>query len=144
MSRRMIGWLDGRSPPADGHERRLRRSADPLVALSRLLDAARSETRVDAVAIADETGCLVAGAGAWQTCEELAAYAPLLEREAGPANDVVPTRLDVLARRTEVRRVSVDGVEVLLCGQGDRAAMDRALTRAAAGCRRILGRSPVA
>ena len=126
------------SRPGDGLERRLSRSADPLVALSRLLEAARSEAMVEAVAVADETGCLVAGSGAWQACEEIAAIAPL------SANDVVPTRLDVLARKTTVRRLIVDGVEVLVSCRGQGKDAELALSRAAAGCHRILGRSPVA
>lgn len=125
-------------------ERRLCRSADPLLALSRLLDAARRDTLVDAVAVADATGCLVAGAGAWQACEELAAWAPLELRAGEAANDTVPTRIDVLSRRTSVRRLSVDGIEVLISCQGDANAARQALERAAAGCERILGRSPVA
>ena len=126
------------------HERRLCRSADPLLALSRLLDAARRDTRVEAVAVADETGCLVAGAGAWRACEELAAWAPLQLGRATPANDTVPTRIDVLSRRTTVRRLSVDGIEVLLSCQGEAEAARQALERAAAGCERILGRFPIA
>jgi hypothetical protein len=133
----MSGWIDGGPRPGDGHERRLSRSSDPLIALCRLLDAARSESMVEAVAVADPTGCLVAGAGAWQTCEELAAYAPLT------ANDVVPTRLDVIARRTAVRRLTVDGVEMLVSCRGEAEAAELALSRAAAGCRRILARCPV-
>lgn len=120
-------------------ERRRDRSSDTLTALARLLDAARADAALDALAVADASGCLVAGAGRWEVCEELAAVAPLLERAA--ANDVVPTRLDVLARRSEVRRLSVDGVDVLLCGQGDGSSRSSALERAADGCARILGRS---
>jgi hypothetical protein len=119
-------------------ERRLARSADALVALGRLLDGSRRASEVDAVAVADPTGCLVTGSGAFRVCEELAAYAPFA---VGPANDVVPTRLDVLARRTEVRRLSIDGVEVLLsCRGDDPARRASALEHAAAGCARILGR----
>jgi hypothetical protein len=117
-------------------ERRQARSSDPLVALSRLLDAARRVGRLEALAVADETGLLVAGAGLCQTCEHLASIAPLLAE-----NDSVPTRIDVLARRSEVRRLSVDGIQVLLCGQGDESDRDRGLKHAAEGCERILGRS---
>jgi hypothetical protein len=135
MPQAMPGWFDALSRPADGHEQRVRRSAEPLLALSRLLDAARRDAMVEAVAVADETGILVAGAGAWQACEELAASAPLIA-----ANDTVPTRLDVLARRVEVRRLRVDGMEVLLSCCGNEHAAGAALERAADGCRRILGR----
>jgi hypothetical protein len=116
-------------------ERRQARSSDPLVALSRLLDAARRVGRLEALAVADETGLLVAGAGLCQTCELLAGIAPLLAD-----NDSVPTRLDVLAGRSEVRRLSIDGIQVLLCGHGDDAGRDLGLKHAADGCARILGR----
>ena len=62
--------------PAD--ERRRKRSNDPLIALHYQLAHARTEGRYDAVVVADGSGVVVAGAGAWATCEELAAYAPLL------------------------------------------------------------------
>ncbi|MCA9597089.1 MAG: hypothetical protein KC776_27435 [Myxococcales bacterium] len=124
-------------------ERRSDRSTDALGALCRMLDAARREGAVEALAVADETGVLVAGSGFWETCEELAALAPLLPADE-PANDVVPTRLDVLSRRTEVRRLSIDGVSVLVCGAGDGAQLDAALVRVAGGCARILGRSRLA
>src|SRR6185295_729808 len=115
------------------------RSSDALIALSRLLEGSRRMGGLDALAVADPTGCLVAGAGAFQDCETLAAWAPL----AGPpANDIVPTRLDVLVRKSEVRRLSIDGVEVLICaGGGQSARRTKALDHAAAGCERILGRS---
>ncbi len=79
----------------------------------------------------------MAGAGRWKRCEELAAIAPLGARQ-GPANDVVPTRLDVIVRRSEVRRLSIDGVEVLLTGSGGGVGREAALKRAAEGCERIL------
>jgi hypothetical protein len=120
----------------DSVDRRHARSSDPLVALSRLLDAARRVGRLEALAVADETGLLVAGAGLWQTCELLASIAPLVGQ-----NDTVPTRIDVLARRSEVRRLSIDGIQVLLCGQGDESGRDLGLKYAADGCGRILGRS---
>jgi hypothetical protein len=119
-------------------ERRNHSRGDALLALSRLLDAARRDGELDAVAVSDESGVLVAGAGRWDECEELAAIAPL-RQNAPPANDVVPTRMDVMVRRTEVRRLSVDGVEVLLAGSGGGQGRDAALTRAAEGCARILG-----
>jgi hypothetical protein len=116
-------------------ERRSGSRDETLTSLGRLLDSVRREAEFDAVAVADETGILVAGAGAWGRCEELAAAAPL----SLAANDTVPTRVDVLARRMEVRRLMVDGVQVLLCGQGGRGSAPEALARAAAGCARILG-----
>ena len=108
-----------------------------MLALNRLLDAARRDGQLEAVAVSDASGVLVAGAGRWERCEELAAVAPL-GGALGPANDVVPTRLDVIVRRTEVRRLSIDGVEVLLTGSGGGVGREAALKRAAEGCKRIL------
>lgn len=133
----MIGAASEEADRAQSERRRAR--GDALEALGRLLDSARRAGKMEAVAVADETGCLVAGAGAWRACRELAAYAPLLAPGTRPANDVVPTRLDVLARRLEVRRLSINGVEVLLCGQGESAAKSAGMSHAEAGCKRILG-----
>jgi hypothetical protein len=115
-------------------ERRLNRSEDALTALTRLLDATRRAEALTALAVADSSGCLVAGSGAARLCEELCAFAPLLL--CPPSNDTVPTRLDVIARKTLVRRVSVDGIEVLICGHGDDPGAG--LERASEGCERIL------
>ena len=48
-------------------DRRRKRSDDPLVALHYQLAHARSEGRLDAIVVADDTGVVVAGAGAWAT-----------------------------------------------------------------------------
>ena len=114
-------------------ERRQSRSENTLIALTRLLEAARRSAELEAVAIADDAGLLVAGAGAAELCDELAAIAPL----GGPvANDTVPTRWDVISRRTEVRRLAVDGLEVFISGRGGDLGLG--LTRVADGCARIL------
>jgi len=125
--------------PGESAERRQARSNNALIALSRLLEGSRRIGGLEALAVSDPTGCLVAGAGAFQACETLAAWAAL---GSAPANDIVPTRLDVLARKSEVRRLSIDGVEVLLsAGGGETHARKKALDHAAAGCQRILGRA---
>ncbi|MBN2195920.1 MAG: hypothetical protein JW751_24090 [Polyangiaceae bacterium] len=120
---------------------------DPFARLSRLLEAAREASRAEVVAIADPTGCLVAGAGAWADCEELAAVAPFLLGLLDPgsdrpraANDTRPNRYDVMARRREVRRLCIDGLEVLLCGEGDPDSRRIALEEAATSCRVAFGR----
>jgi hypothetical protein len=118
-------------------ERRRNRSSDALIALSHLLESARRRERLPALAIADASGLLVAGAGVFQDCEELAAQAPLLMSPAGAEDGVA--RLDAFQRQSQVRRVLVNDVEVLVCGQGDGAGCDRALPDVVAGCQRILG-----
>jgi len=119
-----------------GYDRRVSRSDNPITALTRLLEATRHATELEAVAVADDLGLLVAGAGAAELCDELAAIAPL----GVAANDTVPTRLDVLSRRTEVRRLSVDGFEMFVSGQG--GDLGTGLARVAEGCARILAKKP--
>src|SRR6266478_2217513 len=90
-------------------ERRSRRSDDTMTALHYQLAFARHEGEFEALVLADSSGCLVAGAGAWPTCERLAAYAPLF---ADPG--ALPADTDPM----EVRKLLIDGSEVLLCARG--------------------------
>lgn len=87
--------------------------------------------------ISDPGGFLLAGAGAHRLCEELAAWAPVMGRAAD--NDTVPTSLDAFESRTRLRRLAVDGIEIVvtLCGPG--AAESPELDAVSAGCERILG-----
>jgi len=117
-------------------ERRQNRSSDPLVALSRLLEATRRRSGASAVALADETGICIAGAGDSSLCDGLAALAPIVAARA-PGNDTIPCRLDVVERTMQVRRLRIDGIEVLLCAEGPRAVD---VSDAEAGSQRILGR----
>lgn len=128
------------------NERRQRRSDDPLVALHYQLSHTRARGELDAVVVADPSGVVVAGAGSWPVCEELAAYAPLLaEGSWGKMNDPVSSRVDSLRREVEVRAIDVGGSEVLLCARHRRAPDDASgprpsssLEAAAAGVLRIL------
>jgi hypothetical protein len=111
-------------------ERRHGRSTDTLVALCRLLDAARRDTGLAAVALADTAGCLVAGSGAAQLCEELAAISTL------PANDPRLDELGFRGQKPPVRHLLVDGYEVSITALGE--ASDSDYLRLSDGCRRIL------
>ncbi len=119
-------------------DRRLRRSEDPITALHYQLSTSRAEAGLEALVLVDDSGCLVAGAGAWPVCEELAAYAPLLARPE-VANATVGTRLAALSGEVLVHAVAVDGVEVLLCGRGGQGGRAETFARALEGCQRILG-----
>jgi hypothetical protein len=123
----------------DATDRRRDRTTDALSALTRLLDAARRRSGLEALAVAEPGGTLLAGAGPARLCDELAAWAPLVGSSA--ANDSVPSRLDVFERRALVRRLAVDGVELIVCGVGDTEPTRRELGTVAAGCSRILGAS---
>jgi len=121
--------------PAD---RRRDRTTEALSALTRLLEAARKRSGIEALAVAADGGVLLAGAGPARLCDEMAAWAPLV---AGlPANDAIPTRLDVFERKALVQRLSVDGVEIIVCGVGDGEKTRRELGTVAKGCSRILGK----
>lgn len=115
-------------------ERRTRRSADTMTALHYQLAFARFEGEFDALVLTDAAGCLVAGAGPWPTCEMLAAFAPLFVERRSDASWGGERAADV-----EIRRVMIDGSEVLLCARGGGSGRLPSFTRAASGCRRILG-----
>ncbi|HEX6766030.1 MAG TPA: hypothetical protein VF103_11145 [Polyangiaceae bacterium] len=125
---------DARSlAPAD---RRRDRTTEALSALTRLLETARRRSGLEALAVAEAGGVLLAGAGPARLCDEMAAWAPLVDERA--ANDAVPSRLDVFERRALVQRLAVDGVEIIVCGVGDGEKTRRELGAVAAGCSRIL------
>jgi hypothetical protein len=111
-------------------ERRHARSTDTLVSLCRLLDAARRSSGLSALAIADASGCLVAGSGAARLCEELAAVSTL------PANDPRLEELGFPGPKPPVRQLLIDGFEVSISALGD--AKDSDYVRLSDGCRRIL------
>ena len=118
-------------------DRRRDRTTEALSALTRLLDAARRRSGLEALAVAEPGGVLLAGAGPARLCDEMAAWAPLAARL--PANDAVPSRLDVFERRALVQRLAVDGIELIVCGVGDGDTTRRELGTVAEGCTRILG-----
>ena len=111
-------------------ERRHGRSTDTFVSLCRLLDATRRDSGLAAVAVADASGCLVAGSGAAQLCEELAAISTL------PANDPRLDELGFRGGKPPVRQLLIDGFEVSISALGD--ARDSDYLRLSDGCRRIL------
>jgi hypothetical protein len=106
-------------------DRRMRRSSDPLVALHYQLSSTRTRGDLDAIVVADPSGVVVAGAGSWPVCEELAAYAPLLA-DGGWASlsDQVSSRVEALRREVDVRLVSVGGQDVLLCARQKRRPLE--------------------
>lgn len=128
-------------------DRRRRRSSDPLVALHYQLTSARARGDLDAIVVADPSGVVVAGAGSWPVCEELAAYAPLLADGAwATMSSQVSSRVEALRREVDVRSVAIGGQEVLLCARQKRrteaveviATSERDLQEAARGVSRIL------
>lgn len=116
------------------NERRRRRSPDPLVALHYQLSSVRKEGALDTVVVADGSGVVVAGAGSWASCEELAAFAPLMFEGAMPSES-----------RVTIKSVNVGIGRVLLCARSldnesdeARSARELAIKRAEQGISRIL------
>src|SRR5688572_32938873 len=114
------------------NDRRRDRTTEALTALTRLLDAARKRSGIEALAVAEDGGVLLAGAGPARLCDEIAAWAPLAAKL--PANDAVPTRLDVVEGRALVQRLRSDGVEVIGCGVGDGGKTRGEGSAVCAGC----------
>ncbi len=121
-------------------ERRKKRSEDPLVALHYQLTVARSEGSIDTIVLADAAGMVVAGAGSWAACEEIAAYAPLLSQPGDEGSAGSGSRIDALRSEIEVHSLRVSGQDVLLCSRRQRASAthEAAIARAAQGITRIL------
>jgi hypothetical protein len=122
------------------HERRVRRSDDPITALHYQLAHARHAAGLDAVVLVDDAGSLVAGAGAWPVCEELAAFAPLLAQDLPLDGSQTARRLQALRLEVRCKTLTWNGSEVLLAAKIASAEdSEEALWRAASGCLRILG-----
>ena len=118
------------APTATTPERRRKRSADPLVALHYQLAHARKDGALDVLVLADTAGMVVAGAGSWGLCEELAAYAPLLAQEPEAVGLSHASRVASLREDVDVLTMSVHGQPLFLCSM--RTGDGRA-TRGAAG-----------
>ncbi len=119
-------------------DRRLRRSEDPITALHFQLSSTRRDAGAEAVVLVDDAGCMLAGAGAWPVCEELAAYAPLFDAASESMRPTVSARLAALATEVETYRFEVAGQPVVLSTRGGRGPRHDVMARAADGVRRIL------
>jgi hypothetical protein len=119
---------------AVAQDRRKQRSEDPLVALHYQLSQAKQQGALEAIVLADASGVVVAGAGSWVVCEELAAYAPLLAQND---NDL-PARVASLRAECEVRAMTAAGQPMLLCAMGKPSHRGQAADRASSGVVRIL------
>ena len=127
------------SPTSTLEDRRRKRSDDPLIALHYQLALARHDGALEAIVVADPSGLVVAGAGSWAVCEELAAYAPLLAQgvvwnEPGVG---ASARMASLRGEVDVQTMEIDGMEVYLCARGG-GMRGLSMSRASAGVSRIL------
>lgn len=108
-----------------------------MTALHYQLASARAEAGLEALVLVDDRGSLLASAGAWAPCEELAAFAPLLARPEDAQRVAVASRLSDLARETTSVAIDASGAPLLLSGRGARAP-EATMLRVAAACVRIL------
>ena len=115
---------------SENEDRRKKRSLDPLVALHYQLSTARAEGSVETIVLADTAGMVVAGAGSWAACEEIAAYAPLLSQD-----DDATARISELRAEVDIRPLRISGQDVLLCSRRHRQSTthEAAISRAAVG-----------
>jgi hypothetical protein len=111
------------TPTTTRIDRRLDERRDSLRGLTRWLESARRMLNLDALALADPSGCLVVGAGSAQRCEEMAALAPLACN--GPNESAL--KVSALSRG-----------EAWLCAPHQRVRTDD-WQNVALGCMRILG-----
>jgi hypothetical protein len=98
----------------------------------------RTRAGMDAVVLVDDRGCVVAGAGAWPLCEELAAYAPFIEDRTRTVRRTVSARIAELSADAASLSFEIDGSLVVLCGRGGSEDRDELLERARIGIQRIL------
>jgi hypothetical protein len=121
-------------------DRRERRSDNITQALRYLLDACREAARLEAMALADRDGLLLATAGDPAACEEVAA------RVAGIPIDVGSFRGTVIGEvgtwQVHMRRLRLSGLEgisLYVCAIGGTSdTRTSAVARAGAGIERIL------
>jgi hypothetical protein len=126
-------------------ERRHRRSDDTILALHYQLAYFRRDAGLEAVVLADPSGVLVAGAGAWPVCEELAAYAPLLADGEQRVNPDVADAMHLYAGQVVLKSLQYAGQEILLAAFGQAVEhVERFVDQALSGCQRILDQQSVA
>ncbi|MFT4704801.1 MAG: hypothetical protein ACI81R_002509 [Bradymonadia bacterium] len=126
-------------------ERRKVRSVNPNRAISYLFRSIARDADVGHMALADKRGLLLVHAGEEETCDVLAAYAPLLSQTVDPESrdTLLGTMTSYLSEaspeKISVRRFEYAGEALFLCALGKiGAGKDVAVCRAISGARRIL------
>ncbi len=112
-------------------ERRTRRSQSHATALRYQLESTLQKGRMDAVALVDQRGLLVAWAGRDEVCEELGAMAPAMAQRAGRQTEVAKDEM-------AVRAIDCFGEPLYLAALGGGVARDALLSHSAKGIHRIL------
>ncbi len=120
--------------PSPVFERRARRSDDRSMALRYQLEHTLQYGKMEAVALADARGMLIASGGVKNVCEELGAFAPLIARSVLP----LPRPESLRGADIAVRSVDTFGDTIYLATVGGTVARDALLAHAVSGLERIL------
>lgn len=110
-------------------DRRSQRSDDQKLALRFQLEHTRVRAGLDAIALADADGLLVASAGEEVLCTELSALAPLVGRSSLAMG---------VGKSLRTRPLCALGEALFLVSQGGNLARDAVLSESARGVVRIL------
>lgn len=105
-------------------ERRAATRHDKLASLERWLEFSRRKTGQQALALSDDQGCLIAGAGSARLCDELAAL--------GPAS------LVMVPAAVKTNSLALGRGQAYLCAPAG-LLEQTSLAHVAEGCSRILG-----
>lgn len=124
---------DLQAPELPPEDRRACRSNEDGTALRYQLESTLKRGRMEAVALADTSGILLAWAGEQPVCAEIGALAPLVARGA-PAR--VGAEID--AEEMSVRAIDCFGQSLFLASIGGGVARDALLAHSARGIQRIL------
>lgn len=117
--------------PAQSRERRTRRSHTHATALRFQLESTMQKGRLDALALVDQRGLLVAWAGSDDVCEELGAMAQAVVQRSSRSGE--PSKDDMA-----VRAIDCFGEPLYLAALGGGVARDALLSHSAKGIHRIL------
>ncbi|MEY4575714.1 MAG: hypothetical protein RL701_417 [Pseudomonadota bacterium] len=115
-------------------DRRARRSEEHSTALRYQLERTKQRGQLDALALTDRNGLLVAWAGESEVCEELGAVAPLIARGAPVSLQSCENSDDEVV----VRAIECFGEPLFLASIGGNMAREALLAHSARGIRRIL------
>jgi hypothetical protein len=115
--------MSAKQPGSSRLERRAVSRNDKLVSLQRWLESARRTAGLQALALSDDQGCLIAGAGLAHLCDELAALGP--------------SSLVTAPTAAGTNSLALAHGQAYLCAQSGLLEYE-ALSYLAAGCARIL------
>lgn len=114
--------------------RRFRRSDECGTALRFQLESVQQQASINALALSDRQGLLIAWAGEDDLCEELGAMAPIVAQ--CPLGSLSVTGFD--GQEVLVRSINYFGQPLYLASMGGDSGVERLITHSIAGIQRIL------